>query len=257
MNDQEAIEFLRKKQAEIEASFKPDQSEEPEETSLEKAFSSLFGAMKAKEAKLTQETDEFKKSIPDPISWGDKVLKIKRYHPKHDELCQEAFMFFWDWFFKRDPRCLTIAGESGVGKTLVLSRLYAWCGGMRITAWEKGGWKGNPPLIWKVYWPDLVSSYQDQGRWDDLLPSLSEPSLLFIDDVGKESDRYKSGDNKRILLSVLSHRQYKWTFITTNKHPSNFPKDWDFATEDRLYRNGGQAVNLFGVDSYNVNQGIL
>lgn len=251
MTEQEAIDLLKRKQAEIEKSTQRHQDQPPPETDLGKAFDSLFKSMKTLEKKVKDASEDFKKTIPCAEDWIDKILKVKRYHQKHQELVLYGYEFAWDWFYKRNPRCLTICGESGVGKTYFMKRLEAWAGSMRMQAWEVGGWKGNPPLIWRVYWPDLVASYQDQGKWDDLLPSLAEPSLLLMDDVGKESDRYKSGDNKRILISVLSHRQYKWSVISTNKRPENFSKDWDFATEDRLFRNGGNIVNLFGVPSYN------
>lgn len=253
--EDELMGIFRKHQERIERREQESAPAEAQEESIDDAFERLRRAVENKRRAVRAEREASQKAQLGPMEWAERVLKVKRYHPKHDAMCIEVHRIAMDWFNRRGPRCVVLCGESGVGKTMVMRNLYAWCGAVKITAWQRGGWPGNPPQSWMVYWPDVVASYQDQGKWDDLLPSLAEPSILFMDDVGRESDRFKSGDNKRILLSVLSHRQYKWTVVSTNKHPSKFPEDWDFATEDRIYRNGGQVVNLFGVDSFNLLEG--
>lgn len=192
------------------------------------------------------------KSEAEALAWSDRVLKIRRYHQEHDDMCLAIHTMAGDWFRNRNPHVLTIAGNSGCGKTMATKAFHRYCGSTATRALYGGGYTLETPSPWWAYWPDVMASYNDGEAWADLLPSLTDPVILFMDDVGQESDRFKSGDMSRALLSVLSHRARKFTVITTNVEPDRFPEVYGKAVEDRLYRNGGVLVEMFGVRSFNV-----
>lgn len=194
--------------------------------------------------------DEKRDRLSEALTWAERVLKIKRYSPVHESLCLALHIMAGDWYQRKNPRCLIISGDTGCGKTHSTNNFYKYCRATAIKALYGGGWTLRTPSPHWVHWPDAMASYADGAVWSDLFPSLADPVMLFLDDVGQEADKYKSGDMNRALLSVLSARQHKYTILTTNVHPDRFVEVYGRAVEDRLYRSNGMLVDLWGAPSF-------
>lgn len=188
--------------------------------------------------------------LSEALAWAKRVLKIECYDEQHESLCLALHIMAGDWYQRRNPRVLTISGDTGCGKTYSTDSFYKYCRAVSIKALYGGGWTHKTPTPHWMNWPDAMACYADGERWSDMLPSMTEPVMLFLDDVGQEADKYKGGDMIRALLSVLSARQHKYTIITTNVHPDRFVEVYGRAVEDRLYRSSGMLVDLWGVQSF-------
>lgn len=106
------------------------------------------------------------------------------------------------------------------------------------------------PFFWKKGPPQV--RYADWNRWANLdvadegdnlaFEDLCEPDVLFLDDVGAEPDRYRSGLALANLTSLLSRREHRWTALTMNYLPETWvgtetvPGRFGKRVGDRLFR---------------------
>jgi hypothetical protein len=140
----------------------------------------------------------------------------------------------------RVARLIVLAGPFGCGKTEILkgARGYIKDIYMRVDdcAWKKS------ITIASIVWPEFIADYISQKnneRMEDIITS----DVVFIDDVGAESDRFRSGEPTQILGEMLGALDKKFVFITTNIEPAGWKLRWDGRVEDRLLRNGAVVVD--------------
>ena len=69
-----------------------------------------------------------------------------------------------------------------------------------------------------------------------ILQDTISADVLFLDDIGAETEKYKTGESVDALCQVLSRREDKWTMITTNIDPMNWSQRFDVRVADRLNR---------------------
>lgn len=192
-----------------------------------------------------------KKAVKNPLAndWQRRWLGMDATGPDIQRMADEVQRFAFR-FYKNEqgPKLLVLVGDTGRGKTHCAKRLSAWAGHVAISAWEAGKWR-RPPTIAFHEWSTIAA--KDQQEWFDWIQVNSEEDLLIIDDIGTETDRFKSREPVERLRLLLSRRESKWTVITTNISPDEWRNTWDARVEDRLLR-GSIVVNLEGVKSYAV-----
>jgi DNA replication protein DnaC len=142
------------------------------------------------------------------------------------------------------PASLVFAGASGIGKSHIAKRLYKWCRAASFNAAEQGFWK-RPPSIIFVEWPSVSDGFKN-GEYG-VLQDLFSADLAFLDDIGAEYDPSKLATEK--LCQVLSKREGKFSFITTNIQQSNWATHFDSRVEDRLLRRT-KIISVFNIKSY-------
>lgn len=76
-----------------------------------------------------------------------------------------------------------------------------------------------------------------------------ENDLVILDDIGAETDQYKSGIPNDKLCQILSRREKRFTVVTTNIAPQNWMERFDGRINDRLCRNS-VILDISGVPSY-------
>jgi DNA replication protein DnaC len=150
-----------------------------------------------------------------------------------------AKRFFYN---ERKGSMLILSGDSGSGKSMMARRLCAWVD-------HVSGHCRGASTLW-VDWVDWWERYQAGRIYRDPMDMI-ETDCLFIDDIGAESDRYKSGQNTSILCQVLGKREKKYTVLTTNIPRHNFQPHFDTRVADRLKRNGAVYVSFWGIKSFN------
>lgn len=190
--------------------------------------------------------------------WREEWLKIEE-HPKGakpEEAADIAKMAKAVEKFVRShlrripetPKLLVICGRSGVGKTVVAVNGLRAFRELGFHLFTQGHVK-RPPTIHSTSWSDLANIEPHERKrslhWEDAV----DADMTLLDDVGSESDRFRSGistDNLRLMLSL---REKKRTIITTNLPPSDWANQWDDRVDDRFERNS-TVVALKSARSY-------
>jgi len=144
---------------------------------------------------------------------------------------------------KATPKLLVICGNNGTGKSKTLRGLFDYFRACRMEAWGRGFWKLGPPDVkladWSR-WATLPLTEADGGR--PLFEDLFDPDVLLLDDVGVDTDRFRSGEALVNLTTLLTRREGKWTALTTNYLPETWvgtdaaPGRFGKRVGDRLYR---------------------
>lgn len=138
-----------------------------------------------------------------------------KYFAKEDATWSDCYEPIADWLTDNKGKGLLLAGECGLGKSLI---------GMRII-----------PLLLNWYCRKVVSVYTAQelnARPDEVL----QHHIIYIDDVGTENVSNVYG-NKRIPFSELcdaAERNGKLLMMSTNLSFSQLTEKYGERTADRL-----------------------
>jgi len=139
---------------------------------------------------------------------------------------------------KRDKGTwMVLAGPPGAGKTHSLKAAYKFLANHAIDLWHEGYWKNPPNILWAT-WSRVVAL--DKDEWEDWLYDLRRSSIIILDDVGSEVDKYKTGEPAERLRVVLDIAEHRWMLISTNV----MPKQWETAFDRRVHSRLQPAVVL-------------
>ena len=174
---------------------------------------------------------------------------LDRVHPELSFLMDrtEAFAKRFIMNCRANPQLLIVTGPCGNGKTRLAMGCYRYVCALAVTGWQCGWWSNKVPSCGFYHWSCLSSvKHEDRdGLWRDAI----ESDFAVLDDVGSETDRFKSGEPIENLRLMLGARDGKSTLITTNIPESQWAAKWGGRVEDRLYRRS-EIVTLANVPSY-------
>lgn len=143
---------------------------------------------------------------------------------------------------------LVIIGNTGVGKTHVAERVAQYVGARQIDAWARGWWIGNhigAPAF--LRWDRVADMGEDE--WRAIMErEIAGARLVVLDDVGAETDRYRSGLPTARFKAVLDHAEHKWLLVTTNVPANQWKARWGDRTADRMSQ--ARVLDLTQVPSY-------
>lgn len=136
---------------------------------------------------------------------------------------------------KDRKRWLTLYGKSGCGKTHLAqaSKLILREQGFHVQCWN---------------WPNLRDRLLGRDC-PGLMEQVQRLPILMLDDVGAEylsSDR-ASAASAAALYSLLEARLGKWSLITSNLAPADWP---DMRLTSRLYRGQNELVDMSAAADY-------
>jgi len=140
---------------------------------------------------------------------------------------------------------LVIAGPTGVGKSHALRRCRRFLANHAVSFWSEGLWPAVPSVLFAV-WSRICELPKDE--WDDWLYDLRRASVVLLDDVGSEVDRFRSGEPAERLRVTLEECWSKWLAISTNAAPANWSKAFDVRSTSRL--NAAVCLDLTGSKDY-------
>lgn len=176
-------------------------------------------------------------------SWQRRYLGVEVTHPKLQEAVDHATAFA-RWYHKDERlfrKCVfVLCGDTGTGKTHIARSLYRW-------ARHASGRMGTSEVFFS--WPEACDLIQE--GFDGLIHDCIEAHFLVLDDIGAESDRYKTGIFTDKLCQILSRREEQFTILTTNAGPSEWGSRFDVRIADRFIRNS-HIIDLTGVPSYSI-----
>lgn len=151
---------------------------------------------------------------------------------------QETMAKWAERFIKRaatndsaGKRWMAFIGKSGTGKTHAASRIYHFLRAHNVDLWSLRYYPTPPSAHW-IRWSAAI----DLGPlgWGDLLEDLHRSKFIFLDDVGSEVDKYKSGLPAERLRTALEICKNKWLFLTSNLTRDRFGKAFDARVLSRL-----------------------
>lgn len=138
---------------------------------------------------------------------------------------------------------LVLVGDSGCGKTHILKCLEKYLRAAGSWAAEKRYWHA-PPSSFRLNFADIADRPSSDPMW-----FTASTDVMFIDDVGSETDRFKSGQHVENLRRLLGMREHRWNVVTTNVPPNLWEEKWDSRVEDRLIRDS-TIIMMDDVKSY-------
>jgi DNA replication protein DnaC len=180
--------------------------------------------------------------------WQRKWLELDVTNPALQDMATAIESFCRRWYLNEpSPSLLVLCGPCGVGKTHCAGRVAEWARYVAVPAMEAGNWGMKVPSVKFVRWPEITDAFKE-GHYG-VINDCNEVSFLIIDDIGAEHDPSRNAADK--LCQILSHRERKFTLITTNISPAAWPERFDARIADRLMRNS-RVVDLNNLSSYSV-----
>lgn len=163
--------------------------------------------------------------------WRASVLGLDEgHHPRVQKLATWA-----EGFTKRAcanrrdlPTWLVIAGPPGTAKSHVAKRVARYFGDNAVDLYIAGLW-ADIPTAFRRDWSSVVS-LEDEDGFNAALVDMAAASLVVMDDIGAEVDRFRNGLPTERLRRVLGAIERKFVLITTN-----IPREkWDEVFDDRV-----------------------
>lgn len=137
-------------------------------------------------------------------------------------------------------RWLTLAGKSGVGKTMLarcIKRFHASC--LELGRDEQGYPKVQRGMF--IEWGRALS-WMVEGDYS-FLRDMADCHLLVLDDIGAEYSRLRELSTSK-LYEVLCSRRFRHTVITANLSVEQIADKLDPRIASRLLRDGSQVVDV-------------
>lgn len=176
--------------------------------------------------------------LPDlETAWQRRWLGLKCTHLSVQTAATATERFCADWLKHQTPgRKLILFGSSGCGKTAIVLRVMNWARQNARNAVNTKQWN-KWPMCKFIRWQSIIDDLESGDSIATIVDPLAEESMLGIDDIGAESDRFKGGKPADALAYLLSLCQRRtWLIISTNEAPETWAERWDTRVEDRLLR---------------------
>ncbi len=171
------------------------------------------------------------------------------HHPKVQEMAIAA-----EWYVRalsvKDlsrGRGIVFSGAPGCGKTKAARGIYKFArsfGADIIESHKISHWA----TLW-IDWPNVAES-DDEDDFKDARQQLEQATFVVLDDVGSETDRFKTGlptSRFRRVLSIIEQAKI-WTVITSNLDKTKLLERYDARNSDRI--DAFQWMEMGSVPSY-------
>lgn len=145
---------------------------------------------------------------------------------------------------------LVLAGQTGSGKTHAARRVHHFATAYAIDIRTSGNWNHvrnglNPTFL---DWSDVCAADKEAGFDKFMEDNVADATLVILDDIGSETDKFKDGSRSDRLRRFLSACERKWLLITTNASRAALGSVYDARVMDRL--NQSHWLDLTGVKSF-------
>lgn len=185
---------------------------------------------------------------PDP-QWRERVLQLNlAHHPQVNTLAE-----WGEWFIRRafndhreDGTWLVLSGQPGCGKTHVARRVKRYLKDYNFDMYVRRG-GARLPNIEFFDWPRLAE-IPDEGNFAEASVDLMEADIAVLDDIGSETDRFRSAASNSRLRRVLDSLEGRWLLVTTNIPQSRWNDVFGNRVADRL--SAARYFNGEGIPSY-------
>lgn len=184
----------------------------------------------------------------------EKVIGLDESHPSVRTLSRWAESFVRKAALNdrtKGSTFMALSGPVGTGKTHVCRNVAAFLQSQAVNLLFTPGWahsKRVPACKFSV-WSRIAES--GPLSFDDWMEEASESQWIVLDDVGSETDKYKSGEPVERLRRALDLARTRWMLVSTNVPRAKWPQCFDARVADRLL--AAKCLDLSGVESYRRN----
>jgi hypothetical protein len=186
----------------------------------------------------------------DPQWWAGKIGLDTSHHPRVAKLAEWAGYFIRRTLSnnRTNGTWLVLDGPTGTGKTTV----GRWCSRVfnaySVDAFYAGSWgNSHKPSAGVLSWSQCCIDLERNGSQYKIDEAMGR-EVLVIDDVGSESDRFRSGSSKAQLRDLLEDCRNKWLLISMNIEKKDWLDVFGARVADRL--DAAKIFSTTGIPSY-------
>jgi hypothetical protein len=166
--------------------------------------------------------------------WQIKWIDMERTCEGIQQLADAAHGFCKAWMSQTPTGFRVIVSDVGRGKTHVSRRIANWARLAAYSRWARNKVGGELPRVAVAVGRLLSPDDTSDSDWKLDLEDMSAASMVILDDIGSETDRFKTLIPASRLCQLLNRVEGKYVWITTNKLPKAWVTTWDKRVEDRL-----------------------
>jgi len=141
---------------------------------------------------------------------------------------------------------VVLVGKTGCGKTRAAKRAIRIIRESALDAQIAGYWSGRLCTAVTADWPQLAE--MDDDDYADASRDLTEADVVLLDDIGAETDRYRSGLPTGRLRRLLGDLERRAVLVTTNVPMAQWESRWDARVASRL--SAAKVLDLAAVPDY-------
>lgn len=159
------------------------------------------------------------------------VLQFDEPTPAHERIgkwAQDYSFRVYNTLHGDESLWLVMVGGTGTGKSHLARGIARFISLSAVDLWHSGRWQ-KVPTVSVFAWSELMDK-DASGAFQE----AGEASLLVVDDIGAEVDRYKSGQPCEVLRRLMESREGRWTIWTTNIPQNLWRERWDERVASRL-----------------------
>jgi len=118
---------------------------------------------------------------------------------------------------------MVLAGRTGTGKSHCLKAAYRFFRAHSGSLWPK--FYKTPPGLKYIVWSKVVAL--ERYCWEDFEDEVRSSRILFVDDIGSEVDRYRTGEPAERFRTFLDACKGRWLLGSSNIARNDFSRTFD------------------------------
>lgn len=166
----------------------------------------------------------------------ERILTIDETNPRVKAMAEDTMLWLCRLTAnqKEARRINVVCGPNGIGKTHMLKACYKFVRAHSVDLWANHLWS-KPPRTSYFAWT-TISKAEDRESFASIMDEIQSSHAIFIDDIGADVDRFKSGMPNQQLTETLNAVDNRWLMITTNIPKPSWETMFGPRNADRLYK---------------------
>ena len=168
-------------------------------------------------------------------TYRQKILRLDESTPEALKLARYVEAFIRSAALNRRAKgtWMVVTGPTGIGKTHALRHAKAFLANHAVDFWSNKLWPSIPCTLFAT-WSRIVSF--ERVDWENWLYDLRSAQMIFLDDVGSETDKFKTGEPAERFRIVLEICEKRFLLVSMNVSPTLWTSAWDSRVNSRLHR---------------------
>jgi DNA replication protein DnaC len=185
--------------------------------------------------------------------WRKKVFGFDETHPGVLKLTKEVESFIKRCCLNRRNHhtWLVISGGTGTGKSSLAKAACDFFNIHSVDLWFEGLWSCGGKTPEAVMVDSAALATMEDKACETYLDDIGRCQLIVLDDLGSETDRFRSGTPASRLRRLLEQSQNKWLIATTNTAKADWPIVFDNRVASRL--SAARIITTTGIPDYRPN----